>query len=155
MVVAVVHLILAIALIFIMPIPMMGVYELIDVLILFCALARMDFCCIIIYLINITLNFFTWLNQLGLLVQTGKFSEVYSSEKSQNQFGASGRTTLVIILEVFYIVATIVCFLAYREFKGMMVDNTGGVAGFGLGRFQQSGPQNAERVAGDRREAAS
>ena len=61
-----------------------GLYELIDVLILFCALARMDFCCMVIYLINIALNFFLYLNILGLLVQTGKLSEAYATEKKQS-----------------------------------------------------------------------
>ena len=59
-----VHLALSIMLCFIMP--MQGIYELIDVAILFCALAQMNFCCLIIYIINITINFFVLFNQLGL-----------------------------------------------------------------------------------------
>ena len=35
-----------------------GLYELIDVMILFCALAQMNYCCLLIYLINIDINLF-------------------------------------------------------------------------------------------------
>jgi len=47
---------------------MNGIYEIIDVMILFCALAQMNYCCLIIYLINITINFFICFNQLGLWI---------------------------------------------------------------------------------------
>ena len=69
MVMGFIHLALAIMLCFIML--MQGIYELIDVAILFCALAQMNFCCLIIYIINISINFFVILNQLGLSVQNG------------------------------------------------------------------------------------
>ena len=68
-----VHLALSIMLCFIML--MQGVYELIDVAILFCALAQMNFCCLIIYIINITINFFVIFNQLGLAVQNGQLTD--------------------------------------------------------------------------------
>ena len=55
-----VHLALAILLCFIMLLN--GIYELIDVAILFCALSQMNFCCLIIYIINITINFFILFN---------------------------------------------------------------------------------------------
>merc|ERR1712226_294270 len=62
MILGFIHLALAIAYCFILP--MQGLYVIIDVLILFCALAQMNYCCLIIYLINITINFFicqpTW-----------------------------------------------------------------------------------------------
>ena len=69
MIVGFVHLSLAIMYCFIMP--MNGIYEIIDVMILFCALAQMNYCCLIIYQINIAINFFVSFNQLGLWVQTG------------------------------------------------------------------------------------
>jgi hypothetical protein len=52
----IIHLILAVMLMFISA--MKGIYELIDVAILFCALARFDFCCLILYILNITIAFF-------------------------------------------------------------------------------------------------
>ena len=73
MILGFVHLALAIAYCFILP--MQGLYEIIDVLILFCALAQMNYCCLIIYLINITINFFISFNQLGLWVQTGSVTD--------------------------------------------------------------------------------
>ena len=66
-----VHLTLAICLCFI--VPMSGIYEIIDVSILFCALAQCNFCCLIIYIVNISINFFTYFSILGLWVQTGTF----------------------------------------------------------------------------------
>ena len=45
---------------------MQGVYELIDVAILFCALAQMNACCLIIYIINMIVNFFVIFEQLAL-----------------------------------------------------------------------------------------
>ena len=60
MVLGFVHLALAIMLCFITL--MSGIYELIDVGILFCALAQMNFCCLIMYIICITINFFVIFN---------------------------------------------------------------------------------------------
>jgi len=54
---------------------MIGIYELIDVAILFCALAQCNFCCLILYIVYITMNFFTFFSMLGLWVQTGQFGE--------------------------------------------------------------------------------
>ena len=62
-----VHMALAILMCFIAP--MQGIYELIDVAILFCALAQLNYCCLIIYIINISINFFVLFNQLGLAAQ--------------------------------------------------------------------------------------
>ena len=67
MILGFIHLALAIMLCFLDA--MKGIYELIDVMIMFCALAQMNYCCLLIYLINIDINFFTLFNQLGLLVQ--------------------------------------------------------------------------------------
>ena len=69
MILGFIHLSLAICLCFIAP--MVGIYELIDVAILFCALAQCNFCCLILYIVYITMNFFTYFSMLGLWVQTG------------------------------------------------------------------------------------
>ena len=55
--------------------PMQGIYEIIDVAILFCAIAQCNFCCLIIYIINITINFFVIFNQLGLAAQNGTLTD--------------------------------------------------------------------------------
>ena len=66
-----VHAVLAIMLCFVSA--MSGIYELIDVAILFCALAQCNFCCLIIYIVNITINFLTYFSVLGLWAQTRIF----------------------------------------------------------------------------------
>ena len=47
---------------------MSGIYELIDVSILFCSLAQMNFCCLTFYIVYITINFFTYVNIIGLVI---------------------------------------------------------------------------------------
>ena len=150
MIIGFIHLALAICYCFVLP--MNGIYEIIDVMILFCALAQMNYCCLIIYLINITINFFICFNQLGLWIQTGSLSEQMSNASLGQTFAIS----IIIALTIFYVVATVFCFYAYREFKGMLVDYQGGVGGFGMAGMRMpggSGPQNADRVAEDRAEA--
>ena len=71
-----IHLALAIMLCFI--IPMSGIYELIDVSILFCALAQCNFCCLIMYIVTISINFFTYFSAIGLWIQTGTFGQNFS-----------------------------------------------------------------------------
>ena len=132
MVLGFVHLALAIMFLFVNA--MSGIYECIDVAILFCALSQMNFCCLIIYIINITINFFTYFNVLGLLVQTGNFSDSFKTGSSTNTFAI----TIIILLSVYYIVATFICFYAYREFKGMMFDHGMG-GGFGMGGIVNRG----------------
>ena len=127
MILGFVHMALAIMLCFIMT--MQGIYELIDVAILFCALAQMNFCCLIIYIINITINFFVIFNQLGLAVQNGKLTDTME----EASFSGNLALTVMILLAIYYIVANVFCFYAYREFKGMLFD-----AGMG-GNFGMSG----------------
>ena len=132
MVVGFVHLVLAILLCFIMITN--GLFELIDVAILFCALAQMNYCCLIIYLINISINWFILFNQIGLWIQTGNPTK----QMQDATFGQSFATTIYILLCVFYVVASIFCFYAYREFKGMLFD-AGAGGGFGMGRMMAGG----------------
>ena len=69
----------------------------------------------------------------------------------QASFGQSFAVAVIIGLTVYYIVANVFCFYAYREFKGMLVDhqiaNGGGGGGMGMGGMGmmggQSGAQNA------------
>ena len=117
MVLGFVHLALSIMLCFI--IMMQGIYELIDVAILFCALAQMNFCCLIIYIINISINFFVLFNQLGLAMQNGQLTETMT----EASFSQNLALTTMILLCIYYIVANVFCFYAYREFKGMLFDH--------------------------------
>ena len=144
MILGFVHMALAIMLCFI--IPMQGIYELIDVAILFCALAQMNFCCLIIYIINITINFFVIFNQLGLAVQNGALTDAMTKAHVTQNLALA----VYIMLAIYYIVANIFCFYAYREFKGMLFD-AGMGGGFGMGAAMGGGgQQRAESVDSDR-----
>ena len=133
-----VHLALSIMLCFIAL--MQGIYELIDVAILFCALAQMNYCCLIIYIINISINFFITFNQLGLAVQNGQLTDAMR----EATFSQNLALTTMILLAVYYVVANVFCFYAYREFKGMMWDHQGGQMG---GNFGMGGVMNRGRRA--------
>ena len=135
MILGFVHLALSIMMCFIMV--MQGIYELIDVAILFCALAQMNFCCLIIYIINITINFFIIFNQLGLAVQNGELTD----QMKDASFSQNLSLTVMILLAIYYIVANVFCFYAYREFKGMLFD--AGMGGnFGMAGYGQGGQRN-------------
>jgi len=132
MILGFVHMALAIMLCFIMM--MQGIYELIDVAILFCALAQMNFCCLIIYIINITINFFVIFNQLGLAMQNGQLTD----SMKDASFSGNLALTVMILLAIYYIVANVFCFYAYREFKGMLFDHGQG-GNFGMGAYGGQG----------------
>ena len=127
-----VHLALSICLCFIAV--MSGIYEMIDVAILFCALAQCNFCCLIIYIVNISINFFTYFSILGLWAQTQTWT-LESATTSQAYV-----QTIIIMLTVYYLVAIFVCFFAYREFKGMLFD-AGMGQGFGMNNMVGGGQQ--------------
>jgi hypothetical protein len=61
-----IHLALAIAYIFCNVTA--GIYELIVVAVLFCSIASVNFCCLTMYMIYISMNFFTFFSQLGLVI---------------------------------------------------------------------------------------
>ena len=136
-----VHLVLSILLCFIMLTT--GLFELINVAILFCALSQMNFCCLIIYIINISIDFFTLFNQVGLWIQTGDYTENMKDATWGEQFAIA----IMFILLIFYVVATIVCFFAYREFKGMIFD-AGQGGGFGMGGMMSGGQRGAQQQDG-------
>ena len=48
---------------------MQGIYEVIIVAVLFCSLASVNFCCLTVYMIYITMNFFTMIGSIGLAIQ--------------------------------------------------------------------------------------
>ena len=88
----------------------------------------------IIYIVNISINFFTYFSMLGLWVQTNTF-------KYQFDLYAFA-STIIILITVYYLVAIVVCFCAYREFKAMVFD-AGMAGGFGMGGMMnraQPGP---------------
>lgn len=69
----------------------------------------------------------TYFAYVGLKVQDGTFKYYYIQESTLfNPFWM----TLIIIFTAFYMIAIIICFYAYREFKGMLFDYQGGNGGF-------------------------
>jgi hypothetical protein len=118
---------------------MSGIYELIDVAILFCALAQMNFCCLTFYMVYISINFFTYFNIIGLVIQNNSFTTAFNTGSSSVTFWF----TTICLLSIYYIVAVILCFFAYREFKGMMFDH--GMGGnFGMGGMAGGGQQQQQ-----------
>ena len=60
--------------------PMGGIYEMFDIMILFCAASRMDYCCLLCYVLNITISFFYNFNTLGKAAQNGEWGKIYSGD---------------------------------------------------------------------------
>ena len=65
LIVGVVHLVLAVMVMYV-GITDKGMTELFDIIILFCALCRLDYCCLIIYALNCAINFFRDFSIIGL-----------------------------------------------------------------------------------------
>lgn len=95
-----------------------GFYAMIIASILFCSIASVNYCCLTLYMVYITLD---WLNNLctvGLLIQTGTFITVLTSHNSQVVF-ALVLTWLFLIYET---IAWFICFYAFKEFKAMLFE---------------------------------
>ena len=121
MILGIIHLVLAIMYCFCNT--QSGIYELVIVSILFCSIASVNFCCLMMYMIYISMNFFTFLSTIGLVIQVQSFVKVFQSGSSPAIF----QFVVILMLFVYYIVAIILCYCAYREFKGMLFDATGHV----------------------------
>ena len=74
MAMGVAHLLMCVLLMFLAP--QKGVYEIIDVLILICAVCRMDFCCLVMYVIYVMISAIQFLNLIGLAIQTRKLKDI-------------------------------------------------------------------------------
>ena len=117
MIVLIAHLILAIMLFFVNLFS--GFNELICVMILFCAASQMHFCNLIFYMIFVMNSWVSTFAILGLLTQ----QSIEGSNYNPFDDGLTGfYVILLVIFILFYPVAVYICFLAYREFKGMMFD---------------------------------
>jgi len=86
-----------------------GINEMILVVYVGCAAMRMDFCCMFMYLICIIFPMVRDISKLGLLMQNHLYT--YS-------WRVDSYTTFVIsALTLYYIVANVLGFMAYREWK--------------------------------------
>ena len=122
--------------------PMNGIMELISVAILWCAIAQMHYCQLIIYIIILCHKLVLNLVTLGYIIQRQWFGLMFQSTYS------AARLLLIMLISVFYSVAIVLSFYAYREFKGMLYDSgvqpQGGLANLmmpmapGMGQSQAS-----------------
>ena len=95
-----------------------GMYELIVVAILGCSISSMNYCCLALYMIYITMNWITNVCNIGLIIQDGQWGDFITSGNTSLVF----QITLSSMFIVYYTVAFILCFFAYREFKAMLMD---------------------------------
>ena len=107
---------------------MSGIYEFVVVAILFCSIASCNFCCLMMYMIYILVNLFTFISYIGLAIQMKALDTVMESGNAP----VIMQVVVICLLCVYYIAALVVGFLAYREFKGMLFDATGGADMMGL-----------------------
>jgi hypothetical protein len=95
-----------------------GFYEFIVVAILGCSISSMNYCCLAMYMIYITLNWITNVCSVGLIIQNGYWSSFITSGNTTLVF----QITLSMMFIIYYTIAFVLCFLAYREFKAMLMD---------------------------------
>ena len=90
---------------------------------------------------------------MGLAAQNGQLTE----GMQEASFSQNLALVVMILLAVYYIVANILCFFAYREFKGMLFDaGMGGNFGMsGMGGQRGGGDQAASGDNGQGQAAAS
>ena len=67
------------------------------------------------------MNFFKLFTIIGLIIQNRNFISVFKSGVAPVIF----QFIIVILLSIFYIFAFVICFYAFREFKGMFFDYSG------------------------------
>jgi hypothetical protein len=59
-----------------------GLYNMILVMILFCTVSNMNFCCLAMYMVYITLNWLQLVCQVGLIIQDGQWHAAYNTSTS-------------------------------------------------------------------------
>ncbi|CDW90675.1 UNKNOWN [Stylonychia lemnae] len=114
-IILIVHLVLSICLMFVSPVN--GIYELLSILILWCAASQMHFCQMIIYMILNCNKFISYFSSVGLSVQNDNFGSYWHG--GFKTFEA----LLSVAFLIFYPIAIYCSFQAYKEFKGMLYDN--------------------------------
>jgi len=112
--------------------PFVGIFEFMDVCILYCAFSSMEFCMLIFYILLCSISLVQYISSVGLVLTRG-FQEFWLTG-AQNQYAFC----IECIAILFYLVAITISFYAYREFKALVVDSMGGGTGAGQGfPFQQ------------------
>jgi len=96
-----------------------GFFELISALILWCGTKQMQFCLLMFYMILIIISFVQYIASIGLTVQQGTFVLIFRKDSSMYNPYIMVTT---ILMAVYDIIAIVICFYAYREFKGMLFD---------------------------------
>ena len=88
------------------------------VAILACSISSMNYCCLAMYMIYIVLNWITNVCNIGLIIQDGQLNDFITSGNTSLVF----QITLSCMFIMYYTVAFVLCFFAYREFKAMLMD---------------------------------
>ena len=79
----------------------------------------MQFCLLMFYMILIIISFVQYIASIGLTVQQGTFVLIFRKDSSMyNPY----MMVTTILMAVYDIIAIVICFYAYREFKGMLFD---------------------------------
>ena len=81
----------------------------------------MNFCTLIFYIIMMLNDAVEYFCLVGLIVQRGDFTRSYTPKYDNDKYNPY-LMTMLIIWFIFPIIAIIVSFLAYKEFKGMAYD---------------------------------
>lgn len=98
-----------------------------SILILWCGIKRIDYCCVLLYLISVVQSLFTlavglcFFAQKDLREKTQPGLNVFSVNQAVNP-NLKFQLTFSCFLVIFYCAAIYVSLLVYREFKGMMED---------------------------------
>ena len=113
-----------------------GFYQIMLCLMLGCAIAQMNYCCVAFYMLYITMSWVTNVCRIGLVAQNHSIKFIYNNTGTSAAF----QFTVSILITVYYTVAWFVCFYAYREFAAMLLDvyrdGTTGIPGMSGGQQQ-------------------
>ena len=131
--------------------PGLGFIEIIIPLILLCSTYSMDFCFLIFYMVLMINDFVVYGSFVGLqLIQNGDAYNIYNNPNS-DIYGPFPMT-MIIIWTAFPLLAIIISFYAYREFKGMTYDRMG-ISGSGYGGIMSSLGRGGQGRGADRRDS--
>ena len=95
-----------------------ALYEMISAMMLVMTACSANFCTLLFYVMLMLNDVVYYLSMFGLAIQDGFFATLYRT-------GNGYSVTMYMIWFLFSIVALIVCFYAYREFKGYQFDMIG------------------------------
>ncbi|CAI2377621.1 unnamed protein product [Moneuplotes crassus] len=124
------HLGLAIA--FIVVAGTRGIFELIAVMVLFCANSQANFCCMVMYILRLLLGLLQMFSFAGLILQNSDID------------AKKGEFIIACLFVAFYIIALVISFYAYREYKAITMGEAGVMGAMGGGGFGSVNPNQSD-----------